>query len=550
MPETIRITPIGGLGEVGKNMTLFEMGRDAIIVDTGIMFPANDMFGVDYIIPDFRPIAERDDLKIHGILYTHGHEDHIGAVTHVLETWPGLHLYGTKLTMGLIEGKLREANLIGKTQLNVFEAGDTLEVGPFTVESFHVCHSIPGCVGFAINTPYGLIVHTGDYKFDNTPVDGKLPDYAKLAEFSKRGVKLLMSDSTNAEVPGWTPSETVIDGAFDRVFREAKGRIIVATFASLISRVQQVVEAAKKYNRKIAFAGHSMKRNVDMALELDILQVPNDMIVDLGDIDNLPPSKVTIMATGSQGEPSAVLSRMASGRHKIEVQEGDTIIVSSHPIPGNEETVSRIINDLLRRGADVIYDPVESVHVSGHGKQEDMRMMLNLTRPENLLPVHGELRMLKAHRKLAIESGMPEKNVHVVENGTVIEINQRGVKVGERLPGGYVFVDGHGVGDVGRAVLRDREILSQDGFVILVVDVDRRNHKLIGNPEVISRGFVYLREANELLNKIDGTVKGTVKKANGNSRRALQESLEDDVAQLLYNETRRRPMIFSVVNER
>ncbi len=531
-------------------MTLFEMGRDAIIVDTGIMFPANDMFGVDYIIPDFRPIAERDDLKIHGILYTHGHEDHIGAVTHVLETWPGLHLYGTKLTMGLIEGKLREANLIGKTQLNVFEAGDTLEVGPFTVESFHVCHSIPGCVGFAINTPYGLIVHTGDYKFDNTPVDGKLPDYAKLAEFSKRGVKLLMSDSTNAEVPGWTPSETVIDGAFDRVFREAKGRIIVATFASLISRVQQVVEAAKKYNRKIAFAGHSMKRNVDMALELDILQVPNDMIVDLGDIDNLPPSKVTIMATGSQGEPSAVLSRMASGRHKIEVQEGDTIIVSSHPIPGNEETVSRIINDLLRRGADVIYDPVESVHVSGHGKQEDMRMMLNLTRPENLLPVHGELRMLKAHRKLAIESGMPEKNVHVVENGTVIEINQRGVKVGERLPGGYVFVDGHGVGDVGRAVLRDREILSQDGFVILVVDVDRRNHKLIGNPEVISRGFVYLREANELLNKIDGTVKGTVKKANGNSRRALQESLEDDVAQLLYNETRRRPMIFSVVNER
>ncbi len=531
-------------------MTLFEMGRDAIIVDTGIMFPANDMFGVDYIIPDFRQITERDDLKIHGVLYTHGHEDHIGAVTHVIEQWPGLHLYGTKLTMGLIEGKLREANLIGKTQLHVFEAGDTLEVGPFTAESFHVCHSIPGCVGFAINTPYGLVVHTGDYKFDNTPVDGKLPDYARLAEFSKRGVKLLMADSTNAEVPGWTSSETVIDAAFDRVFREAKSRIIVATFASLISRVQQVVEAAKKYNRKIAFAGHSMKRNVDMALELGILDVPKDMIVDLGDIDSLPPRKVTIMATGSQGEPSAVLSRMASGRHKIEVQEDDTIIVSSHPIPGNEETVSRIINDLLRRGADVVYDPVEQVHVSGHGKQEDMRMMLNLTRPENLLPIHGELRMLKAHRKLAVESGMPEKNVFVVENGTVIEISQRGIKVGERLPGGYVFVDGHGVGDVGRAVLRDREILSQDGFVILVVDVDRRNHKLLGNPEIISRGFVYLREANELLNKIDGTVKGTVKKANGNSRRALQESLEDNVAQLLYSETRRRPMIFSVVNER
>lgn len=550
MPKPVRIVPLGGLGEVGKNMTVFEMGRDAIIIDTGIMFPANDMFGVDYIIPDYSYLLERDDLKIHGILYTHGHEDHIGAVTHVLETFPNTPLYATQLTAGLLEVKLREANMIGKTSLHIFDEGDTLEVGPFTVESFHMCHSIPDCTGFAINTPYGLIVHTGDYKFDNTPVDGQKPDYAKLAEFSKRGVKLLMADSTNSEVPGWTPSEAVISAGFDRVFRAANGRIIVATFASLISRTQQVVDAAKKYNRKLAIAGYSMRRNVDMATDLGILKVPKGMIIDLNEIDNLPPKKVVVMATGSQGEPSAVLSRMAAGRHRLEVQEGDTIVLSAHPIPGNEEMVSRIINDLFRRGANVIYDPMEDVHVSGHGYQEDMRMMLNLVTPENLLPVHGELRMLKGHQKLAIDSGMNPRNVYVVENGTVIEVDARGVRVGERVPGGYVFVDGHGVGDVGRAVLRDREILSQDGFVIVVVDIDRKKHNLIGHPDIISRGFVYLRESNELMDKIASAVRKTVKSANGSSRRQLQDQIEDSLSHMLYNETRRRPMVFSVVNER
>ncbi len=550
MAKDLRIVPIGGLGEVGKNMTVFEMGRDAIIIDTGIMFPANDMLGVDYIIPDYRYLHERDDLRIHGILYTHGHEDHIGAVTHVLEDFPKIPLYATKLTAGLLEVKLREANLMGQTSLHVFEEGDTLEVGPFTIESFHMCHSIPGCSGFAINTPYGLVVHTGDYKFDNTPVDGKKPDYAKLAEFGQRGVKLLLADSTNAEVPGWTPSESVIDGGFDRTFRDAPGRIIVATFASLISRVQQVVTAAKKYNRKIAFAGHSMKRNAEIAIDLGILKVPKDMIIDLNDVDNLPPRKVTIMATGSQGEPSAVLSRMAAGRHRLEVQEGDTIVLSSHPIPGNEEMVSRIINDLIRRGAEVVYDPIENVHVSGHGYQEDMRLLMNLVRPECLMPVHGELRMLKAHKRLAMASGMHPRDIYVVENGTVIEVNNRGVHVGERVPGGYVFVDGHGVGDIGRAVLRDREILSQDGFVIIVANVDRRNHRLLNDPEIISRGFVYLREADELMNKIMSAVRTSIKSANGGSRGQLQHQLEDSVSHMLYSETRRRPMVFSVINER
>lgn len=546
----VRVIPLGGLGEVGKNMTVFEVGNDAIIVDTGIMFPANDMLGVDYIIPDFGYLLERDDLKIHGILYTHGHEDHIGAVRHIVDAFPGVPLYGTKLTAGLLEVKLRESNLLAKTTIRVFEAGDIIEAGPFTVESFHMCHSIPGCVGFGINTPQGIIVHTGDYKFDNNPVGGIKPDYAKLAEFSRRGVKLLMGDSTNAFEAGWTPSESVIDAAFDRVFRDASGRIIVATFASLISRVQQVVWAAKKYNRKIAFAGYSMQRNVDMAIELGILNVPKDMIVDINMISDMAPKKVVIMATGSQGEPSSVLSRMAMGRHRLEVESGDTIILSSHPIPGNEEMVARTINDLFRRGANVIYDPLEHVHVSGHGSREEMRLMLNLVRPENVLPVHGELRMLKAHADLAVESGIDKRNVFVVENGTVIEIDRRGVKVGERVPGGYVFVDGSGVGDVGRAVLRDREILAQDGFVIVVATVDRKRHKLVGEPEIISRGFVYLRQADDLMDKIESAVRDVVHSANGATPNQLQDKVEDSLVHMLYNETRRRPMVFAVIRER
>jgi len=546
----LRIIPLGGLGEVGKNMTLFEYGNEGLIVDTGIMFPANDMFGVDYIIPDFGYLRERKELKIHGVLYTHGHEDHIGAVRHVVEEFPGLQLYGTKLTVGLLEVKLQEAGLLDKANLNVIEAGDDVKLGPFTAESFHVCHSIPGCLGFGIDTPYGIVIHTGDYKFDNTPVDGKKPDYARLADFSRRGVTLLMGDSTNAMSSGWTPSESVINGAFDRVFREAKGRIIVATFASLISRVQQVVWAAEKYGRHIAFAGYSMRRNVDMAIELGILNVPEGMIIDLNKIDNYQPSKITVMATGSQGEPSAVLSRMSMGRHRLEVMSDDTIILSSHPIPGNEEMVARIINDLFRRGANVVYDPLEDVHVSGHGNREELRLMLNLTRPKHVLPVHGELRMLKAHADLAVESGVPRDKVFVVENGTVVEVDNDGVHVAERVPGGYIFVDGTGVGDVGRAVLRDREILSQDGFVIIVADVDTRKHRLVRDPEIISRGFVYLRQAGDLMDKITEAVDATVRSSNGAGRNRLQEKIEDSLAQMLYHETKRRPMVFSVVNER
>ncbi|TVR21169.1 MAG: ribonuclease J [Anaerolineaceae bacterium] len=545
----LRIVPLGGLGEIGKNMTVFEWGNEAMIIDAGIMFPANDMHGVDYIIPDFRYLLERKDLKIHGIAFTHGHEDHIGAVTHVIDAFPNTPIYATPLTAGLIEGKLRDAGLTEKTTVNIFKAGDKFDIGPFKLESYHVTHSIPDCVGFAINTAYGLIVHTGDYKFDNTPVDGKPPDYARIASFSRRGVMLLMGDSTNSDKTGWTPSETVIDGALDRVFRDAKGRILVATFASLISRVQQVANAAQRHGRKIAIAGYSMTRNVEIALELGHLKAPKDLFVDLNKTNNISNNKLVIMVTGSQGEPSAVLARMATGRHRqLEVEKHDTIVLSSHPIPGNEEMVSRNINRLLQRGANVIYDPIESVHVSGHARQDEMMLMLNLVKPKYLLPVHGELRHLHQHAKLAMSAGMPEDRVFVAENGRVLEIDKGGVRLGERVPGGYIFVDGSGVGDIGRVVMRDREILARDGFILVSVNVKRDSGKIIGEPEIISRGFVYLRESDELLDQVRNTIEDTLKKErNSNGRR--REKLQDSLGRLFYNETKRRPMVFSIINE-
>jgi len=545
----LRIVPLGGLGEIGKNMTVIEMGNDALIIDTGVMFPANDMHGVDYIIPDFRYLTERTDLKIHGIIYTHGHEDHIGAVAHVLDAFKGTPIYATPLTAGLLEVKLLDARLLDQTKINVFHAGDVLNIGPFKVESFHVTHSIPDCVGFAIYTPHGIIVHTGDYKFDNTPVDGKRPDYARLARFSNEGVLLLMGDSTNADKAGWTPSESTIEPAFDRVFQQAKGRIMVATFASLISRVQQVANVAQRYGRKISIAGYSMQKNIDMALKLGILDAPEDLFVDLGKINSIQPHKLVIMVTGSQGEPSAVLARMAMGRHRqLDVEKGDTIVLSSHPIPGNEEMVSRNINKLIQRGANVIYDPVERVHVSGHGNQEEMKLMINLVRPKYFLPVHGELRHLTENAKLAIQSGIPAENVFTVENGRVLEIDKHGIRLGERVPGGYVFVDGSGVGDIGRIVIRDREILAKDGFLLVAVNVKKETGEIIGHPEIISRGFVYLRESDELLELVRGTIQDVLhndRSSNGRRRDRLQEG----ISRVLYNETKRRPMVFSIINE-
>lgn len=541
---------MGGCGEIGKNMTVIEMGGDAIIVDTGIMFPANDMLGVDYIIPDFRYLLDRADLKIHGILYTHGHEDHTGAVAHVVEALRGLPIYATPLTAALLEVKLRDARLLGDAQINIFKPGADFEVGPFKIESFHVTHSIPDCVGFGINTPYGLVVHTGDYKFDNTPIDGKRTDYAKLAEFSRRGVLLMMGDSTNSEKEGWTRSEQMVAAAFNDIFGKALGRIIVATFASHIARVQQVAYLAKQHNRRLTIAGHSMTENVKTARRLGVLHIDEEVLLDLNRINGVPPQELVVMATGSQGEPSAVLGRLANGQHRsLDVIPGDTIIVSAHTIPGNEEGVGRTINKLIQRGANVISDSVAPVHVSGHACQDEMKLMMSLLSPKFFMPVHGELRHLKANANLAIQMGIPQNNIVVVENGMVVEVDKTSIRVGERIPGGYIFVDGSGVGDIGRTIIRDREILARDGIIMVVVNVEGSTGRLIGEPEIISRGFVYFKDSERLTASIKTTIFETINTSRSARNGKRREAMQDALSKMIYSETKRRPMVFSIINE-
>ncbi len=544
----LRIIPIGGSGEIGKNMTLFEYDNRAIVIDAGIMFPANDMHGVDYIIPDFQFLTQRKDLHILGIFFTHGHEDHIGAVNHFVDAFPKVPIYATRLTAGLIEIKLRNNSVHQDVDIKIFKPNDKIVLQPFTIEPFHVCHSIPDCVGFGITTPHGLIVHTGDYKFDNTPVYGAPPDYAKLAEFGQRGVRLLMADSTNADRAGWTPSESTIEPAFDRVFANAKGRILVATFASLISRIQLTAKMAQKYNRRLVISGHTMKEYVKLAREIGYIDIPEDVLLDPAKMSSFEPHKLVLMVTGSQGEPSAVLSKLATGKHRsMEVQRGDTIVLSSHPIPGNEEMVYRTINKLFERGANVIYDSLERVHVSGHACQEEMRLMIGLTRPEYIMPVHGELRHLIQHGKLAMESGVQPTNVIIGENGTVLEVDKYGIQKTERIPGGYIFVDGSSVGDIGKIVIRDREILARDGFLLVAVNVNRQGQP-VSEPEIVSRGFVYLRDSDDLLTTIKNTVIETLR-SNRNANGKRREILEDSLSRVLYNETKRRPMVFSIINE-
>ncbi|MDX1664196.1 MAG: ribonuclease J, partial [Candidatus Promineifilaceae bacterium] len=405
MSSKLRIIPLGGHGEVGKNMAVIEYEDEILIIDAGIMFPENDMLGIDYIIPDYRYIMDKRD-KIKAVLVTHGHEDHVGALRHLMADIDA-PVYATPLTMGLIELKLREAGLIDRAKLKTIQAGFNFRIGSFNIEPFHVTHSIPDCVGYGITTPVGLVVHTGDYKFDHTPVDGWAPDFAKLAEFSQRGVLALMADSTNAERPGWTPSETVITEAFDRLFTEAPGRIIIASFASLISRIQQTVNAAVNHGRKLAITGYSMRKNTEMAERLGYLEIPDNLLIDISEVDNHPDKEVTIMATGSQGEPGAVLGRLATDRHRrLRIKTGDTVVLSAHPSPGNEEMIHRIINRLYQRGADVLYDQIVQVHVSGHASRDEMKLMLNLVRPKFFIPVHGELRHLTHHSKMAIEMGI------------------------------------------------------------------------------------------------------------------------------------------------
>jgi ribonuclease J len=541
----LRIIPLGGLGEVGKNMMAYQYGENILVVDTGLMFPENDMLGIDYIIPDFQYLLENRQ-KVRGIIITHGHEDHTGAIHHLMEQL-NVPIYATPLTRGLLEIKLARGGLLEKLQLNTIQAGGLVKIGPFTVEFFHVCHSIPDGVGLGITTPAGLVIHTGDYKFDHTPVDNWPTDYAKLAEFSGRGVMALLADSTNADKPGWTPSERVIDPAFDQVFREAKGRIIIASFASLISRMQQVANAAKRHQRKLAFVGTSMVENARMARKLGYLDIPEELLVNVEQALKMKPKDIVLMSTGTQGEPTSIMGRLSTGTNRqFDILPGDTVVLSSHPIPGNEESVYRTINRLFRRGANVIYEAVAPVHVSGHASQEEMKLMLNLVRPKYFIPIHGELRHLKQHAAIARQVGIPEERIAIVENGQVVEFEDGQMHTGERIPGGYVFVDGAGVGEIGPDVMREREILARDGFVLVNLTMDRNNCRLLEEPEIITRGFVHASETEGLL---EATRKMVVQTVDCTSNGHLQSDLEQTVKSFLYSKTKRRPMVFVTLSK-
>lgn len=543
--KKLRIVPLGGLGEVGKNMMAIEYGDNVLIIDTGIMFPENDMLGIDYIIPDYQYLQDKREL-VRGIIVTHGHEDHTGAISHILADVEA-PVFATPLTMGLLEVKLRRSKLLDTATLTTVQAGDTENIGPFQVEFFHVSHSIPDAVGLGITSPAGLIVLTGDYKFDHTPVDGWPTDFAKLGEFGGRGVLALLADSTNADQPGWTPSEAVIDPAFDKVFREAKGRILIGSFASLISRMQQVANAAERHGRSLAFVGTSMVENAKMARKLGYLNIPDDLVVSLNEALEMEPERVALMCTGTQGEPSSVLARLSvGGNRQFDIQAGDTVVLSSHPIPGNEEMVHRTINRLFQRGANVIYDPVAQVHVSGHASQEEMKLMIQLVRPKYLIPIHGELRHLKQHGELARELGFPEDRIAVVENGQVIEFGDGEMEIGERVPGGYVFVDGSGIGDVGPAVMREREALARDGFVIVQLHLDSQSGKLVEDPQLISRGFVFRHESQDLLDGARAEIRQIIS-VNGSDD--LIKRVERGLSHYFHGQTGRRPTVVVLTAE-
>ena len=535
----LRIVPLGGFGEVGKNMTAYEHGDNILIVDAGIMFPENDMLGVEYIIPDFNYLFDKAH-KVRGIVITHGHEDHIGAVSHVLEKIDA-PIYATPLTRGLLEGKLARAGKLQGTSLHTVQAGDHINVGVFQVEFFHVCHSIPDAVGLAINTPEGLVVHTGDYKFDQTPVDNWPTDFGRLGQFSERKPLLLLADSTNIERPGWTPSERVVAEGLDKVFREAKGRILVATFASLISRMQQVANAALKYNRKLTFAGTSMVDNAKIARKLGYLDLPDGLQVPIDQALSMPANEVVIMCTGSQGEPSSILGRLAYGTNRqFDVKEGDTIVLSSHPIPGNEESVSGTINRLFQRGATVIYEAIANIHVSGHPSQEEAKLMLNLVRPRYFMPMHGELRHLKHHSLVAQSLGYKPEDIVVVENGQVVEFLNGKMRLAERVPGSYVFVDSGSVGELSPEVMRERALLSRSGVVLVHIVLDDKTGQLRGEPEIFTRGFITAGEGNEIMETTREYISEAVKNANGDFR----TNVEKAVSSHLYARTRRRPHVF------
>ncbi|AIF51728.1 ribonuclease J [Pelosinus sp. UFO1] len=548
--QKLQIIPLGGLGEIGKNMTVVRYGDDIIVIDSGLMFPEDDMLGIDLVIPDISYLLENRDL-VRAILLTHGHEDHIGALPYVLKQL-NVPVYGTKLTLGILEGRLKENN-VPTTNLLPVKAGDQIEVGPFKVGFIRVSHSIADAVALSLKTPIGTIVHTGDFKFDQTPVDGKVTDFHKLAELGDQGVLVMLADSTNAEHPGYTMSEKSVGVTFDEMFHNARGRIIVASFSSNVHRVQQAIDTACKYKRKVAVLGRSMINVVNISSDLGYLTVPEGVLIDIDEINNYPPSGVVIITTGSQGEPMSALTRMAMSDHrKVDITPSDTIIISATPIPGNEKLVSRTIDYLLRQGAEVLYEKTSGIHVSGHASQEELKMMHNLVRPKFFIPVHGEYRHLVKHSKLAQELGMPKDHIFIAENGQVLEFTPDKGSITGKVASGIVLIDGLGVGDVGNIVLRDRRQLSQEGILIVVITMDKQNGCVVAGPDIVSRGFVYVRESEQLMDEAKNKVRQTLDKCETNNITewaTIKSSVRDTLGKYLYEKTRRRPMILPIIME-
>lgn len=549
--DKVKIIPLGGVNEIGKNMTVIEYKNDIIVIDCGLMFPEEEMFGVDIVIPDISYLLKQRE-KVKAIVLTHGHEDHIGALPYILKQL-NVPVYGTKLTLGIVETKLKEHGILRDCTLKVVKPKDIISFGDIKVEFIKNSHSIADSCSLAIHTPVGIIVHTGDFKVDYTPIDGVVMDLARLAELGKQGVMLLMADSTNVERTGYTMSERTVGETFDKIFSETKSRIIVATFASNIHRIQQIMDSAYKHGRKVAISGRSIENIVEVANELGYLKYEKGLFIDIDDIEKYSPSEIVIITTGSQGEPMSALARMSTSEHrKVEIMKDDLVIVSATPIPGNEKLISRVINQLFKRGANVIYESLADVHVSGHACQEELKLIHTLVRPKYFMPVHGEYRHLKQHSILAQKLGMDENNIFISDIGQVLEINENTARLCGYVTAGQVLVDGLGVGDVGNIVLRDRKHLSQDGILTVVVTIEKETGRVIAGPDIISRGFVYVRESEDLMEEARNIVKVSLEKCLKNQITewaAIKTSIKDDLREYLYEKTKRKPMILPIIME-
>jgi ribonuclease J len=551
MSKNLKIIPLGGLGEIGKNMTVLEYGRNQIIVDCGVMFPESDMYGIDLVLPQFETILENQDI-LRGIVLTHGHQDHIGGLPYLLKRLDvpddGVPVYGTALTIGMVKHKLEEMGVRKNANLQVFDDQQTLHLGPFRISPYAVAHSIPAAVGLVIETPVGAIVHTGDYKMDETPTGGRTTDIKRLRQLTPKGVLALLGDSTNADQPGRTPTEQLVADSLDELFSEAAGqRIIIATFSTLLTRLQEIMRLARKHGRKVALTGRSLQQNVELASDLGYLQIPKGLLVDIR--SNVPDDQLVILSTGSQGEPRSALNRMAQGKHKqVQVHEGDTIIISGGTIPGNEEDVGRMLNHLFDRGANVIYGPLATVHVSGHGNREDMRMMLEAVNPRYLIPVHGELRHLHLHARLAMQNGMNAEDIFILENGASWVTDGEKAWLGETIPAPDVYVDGLLVGEIGEQVVRERKQLSQDGFVVVNVPLDKQ-HKLSGEPRILSHGFSHMDVSSDLMEAAQAEVKRDLQRNGHGNNHDHGQTVQETLQNFFYRKTQSRPVILSnIVN--